>query len=363
VLAIWAVAWIPSDFGADTNEGFLVHGKLTHEQLGHLPIKREYSFTARSDGANWSISCLLDAKSDSRECLAVGNEQGVFILEDVSKGVEKMKAKGELVGPNDHIAEITPYGPPNSASWPQLGPIWITYLSAAYLRQADPLKMPPPVSLNVAGGSSIWSFQKPYYEKSRWLANDLSGLPNEFVAMDEEEYLKGIRNDQLVRIKAYPRPFEKGFTNIVFKVLAYQEVFGKQLPKISQLDVFWIAFPAIKYEKIHHFTIEASDFSRPPLARIPEPIISGVAAVADMRKTTNGVPIVVNYLASNSFPAADELPRFAGFADGVKKSLALELPKFARRVSPLYFWFTVFVISVIFGALYFRNQKISHNDS
>jgi len=218
---------------------------------------------------------------------------------------------------------------PNFVLTPQLGPVWLAYLSSWVLSNADPAKVPPPVGLNVAGGSSL-PLLFDYRQRAIWRTDKDSRLPVEFLSMDEDGYIKGPLGDQLVRAQRYPPPWDKGFTNIVFRVDLFQDFSGYHLAKKSTLDVFWVWKSNL--ERIHRFTVEAQQFESAPISPIPQPGTSGVAIVTDGRLSTVSGPIIVSYV-SNRFLGTGEIASLPQFKDAVRQSLASRPPRFATPPS------------------------------
>ena len=218
-------------FAAD-HPGFVVRGTVSHDQFGTYPTQQNFRFVARSAGCQWTISLLEEPKRLFDEVLAVGNSNGVFITMDITSAVREKRARGELKGINMAQSVTLTNTVPVMVLAPHVGPIWLTYLSACYLKNADPARMPPPIALNIAGGSPLPMFAR-YYQKSIWSTDAATGLPNEFVSLDDEGYQKGIVTDQLVRLQRFSPPFDKGFTNVVFKVSEHENFSGYSLPKKS----------------------------------------------------------------------------------------------------------------------------------
>jgi hypothetical protein len=76
---------------------FVVQGTVFHEQFGRPSRKEMHPFTARVEGSSWSISTTEDSR-DNLELLAVGNEDGVFVMLDTSKLRKMREAQGFPVG-------------------------------------------------------------------------------------------------------------------------------------------------------------------------------------------------------------------------------------------------------------------------
>ena len=307
-----------SVFADDLGLNFVVHGTVYHEQFGAYPRQESYRFIARSQGCKWSISAVEEPKKLIDEVLAVGNDQGVFITLDLTTSFQEAHDSGKTRAVNNAQAIAMTNLVPSCTLAAYLGPIWLTYLSGCYLKNADPAKMPATVSLNVAGGSSLPLFDL-YPQKSFWQVDEITGLPKEFFSMDEDGFQKGLVNNQLINLGRYSAPFDKGFTNITFHVVNYEKFSGCSLPQKTILEVFWIEKNNL--ERVHRFTIEAERFEQSPTSPLPEPTTKGIAAVADARLATQNGPIILQYLGTNRFLKTEELTNLAGFKEAVRLSL------------------------------------------
>lgn len=303
--------------------GFVVHGTVRHQQFGPQPYQKQFKFHARSAGCAWTMSCADAAGPPDREIKAVGNEQGVFLVFDLKEAVAQARSKGQPVPKNTAEAMVLRNSVPNSTLAPQVAPVWFAFLSGCFLEHADPLRMPLPVALNVVGGSSPPPFVE-HYQRCTLTRDERTGLPVAFAALDEDGYLRGYLRGQVVRAERYPPPFDTGFTNVTYQVAEHTEFMGYRLPKRATLEVYWIAIPAYRLERIHTFEIEADRFETAPPAPPPQPTLSGVTLVADARLWISNSPVIVPYSASNRFFGVDELERLPEFKRAVSASIGAQ---------------------------------------
>lgn len=345
---------------------FVVEGTLEHEQFGRVPRHAIYTFSARSEGSVWAISSKQRRRETSNEVMAdgvsaVGNDEGVFIAADYTTQQRKLVEKGqpgpraESIIPNTSVAIVMTNTVPCCLMATELGPIWLTYLSASYLKREDDQRILAPVALNVAGGSPLPTFTMFYLDCLRTVDGE-TGLPKELVCMDDG-FLRAISGGELVKVQRLPPPFDKGFTNIVFKVLDYEVFSGCKLPNRSTLEVFWVY--KSKLEIIHRFTIKAERFEHAPAAPIPEPSINGIATVVDGRMSTTNGPVLVHYFATNRFLQQSELTRVPEFADDVMRSLnrrPMGLPLRGRSGLRFFMLGVLLVIMIIFLYVLLRKK-------
>jgi hypothetical protein len=307
---------------------FVVQGTVQHEQFGSAPRSTEYTFTARCEDGNWSVSSRERPEGLADEVLAVGNDRGVFLTADLAREQRKALEKGRTVVNRSECVVMT-NTVPNWLLAPELGPIWLTYLSARCFDTADPHRIPAPVALNVAGASSLPLFAT-YYLGCQRVLDSSTGLPKELVCSDDG-FLRGMVHGQLVNVQRLPPPFDKGFTNIVFRVLEYETFLGSQLPKRSTLEVFWVW--QSRLERIHQFTIQADLITQVPTSPIPQPTTRGIASVVDGRISTTNGPVLVSYLATNRYLEPSEVTRLPAFAEAVRRSLTMQRPALPFRTS------------------------------
>jgi hypothetical protein len=306
---------------------FLVHGHVTFIQAGSNPRKDYYRFTARNGSGAWSISAAQEPRVMFEDILAVGSSNGVFITFDMSGAAADLRAKGADV-PNTSQAIVSRDPVPNSSFAIPLGPVWLTYLSAAYLADADRRKVSPPTALNIAGGCTLPPAVE-YYQKADWHVKEDSGLPEWFISMDEEGFRKGPISGNLVRLDKYSPPFDRGFTNILFQVKRYSSFQGHNFPAEAELEVYWIKNG--KRERLHQFIITATDFEAPGSAPLPEATTRGVAIVSDWTLKTKRGPILLEYMATNRFLNANELTNLGSFQAAVRESLERIPPTLALQ--------------------------------
>jgi hypothetical protein len=279
----------------------------------------------------------------------VGNAKGLFVSIDLSSGRERRLQLGEVVGPNQAQATVQTNTVPNTIMAPELGPIWLTFLSSCILAKADPNRFPPPTLLNVAGGCPVPPFRE-YYQRSSWRTDDETGLPLTFYSVDSEAFQKGVSGDHVVPLSRYLPPFDHGVTNITFQVLEQTNVFGLSLPVKAVLNVFWIE--QNKREKIHEFKIEATRFDQLPSSTILAPTLPGIALVSDARGCDSGHPIVIEYVATNRFLETAELAQLTENEGVFRHTLTLTQPR-ARsdRAGKALFWAGSALVSVAFAVL------------
>lgn len=306
---------------------FIVHGSVLHEQFGSHPMRESYHFIARSDGCQWSISTIQEPKGLIDEALAVGNDQGVFITFDLTSSFQKAYQAGKTKAINNAQAVAMTNVIPNCTLAPCLGPIWLTYLSSCYLKTADASEMPAPVSLNVAGGNSLPLFDA-HPQKSSWLIESTTGLPVEFHSLDTGGFVKGMTHGQLVNLQKYPAPFDKGFTNINFRVMKYVMFQSASFPQMATMEVFWVNNSNL--ERIHRFSMVTEQYDPPPPTPIAQPTTKGIAVITDGRLVTTNGPIILQYLGTNRFLKSEELTNLPGFKEAVKLSLNRKTPIIAN---------------------------------
>jgi len=202
---------------------------------------------------------------------------------------------------------------------PELGPIWLAYLSSTWFETADPsAPMIPPTALNVAGGNFIPLFSS-YSQRSFWRLERSTGLPEDFQSRDDTGNILGIVDGQLVVGARQSPPFDKGFTNIVYKVTEHERVMGRMLPKKCVMEVYWT--PHEKLELIHRYSIIGQSFETNTAKTVPFPSINGIAIVSDGRLLTTNGAIQLVYFATNRFLSPKELTNLSDFKEAVELSL------------------------------------------
>jgi hypothetical protein len=337
---------------------FVVEGKIEHHQYGSHPFHEVYNFRARSEGEAWSVS-MGQARSREHNFMAVGTVEGIFINFDLRSSNQRRREEGLPSGWNDSQSVVLSNTVPNFVLKPYLGPIWLTYLSAHYFSEAESGSLiPPPFAYNIAGGSPLPPYSD-YRQRSIWTLEESTGLPAELVSMDDDGYLKGMLAGHLAKAAPYPSPFDKGFTNLVFKVMETKEFLSAALPKKASLEVFWVKNGRL--ERIHLLILEASAFHEAPAAPIPQLAPLGLAAIVDARIHTSEGPALVHYAASNRFLAVEELQQLPAFKDAVRHSLYNKPPPLIEARDRPTFLIPVAILFVIFIPLIYWLLKARHS--
>jgi hypothetical protein len=296
---------------------FVVRGTVRHSQLGVAPRQSTYNFLARSDGCTWLISSkkLSDATFD--EVTAIGNGERVFILMNMASQIARNRSRGQTVGLNESQAVVMPTPVPVLEAAPELGLIWLTYLSSCYFTNTGSNRIYAPIALNIAGGT-VLPPAMVYYLGGVWQLDEHTMLPSALAGIDDG-YAKGLLSGRLVNAYRYSPPYQDGFTNLLFKVTLCEQALGMRLPKKADLQVLWMRTG--KPEPIHEMAIEADAFDAVPITPIPEPSPRGITIVTDARLSTSNGPVLLGYLATNEYLAAASLTNLPDFQAAVRRSL------------------------------------------
>lgn len=333
-----------------TSPNFVVSGRATHQQFGKYAFVHQYTFTARASGTNWSLSVLPQGGSVIDQFLAVGNDKDAFVTLDFSRFVRTRRAAGHQMGPNESEAVVLSTGVPSTIHTPPImGAIWLTYLSAGLFKRADPDRFPVPVTCNVVSGNYVAPMAY-YFQVARWVASPDTGLPERFVSLDDGTH-KEYYGNTLVRLGPYPKPYDRGFTNIVFSVRAYKKFRNWQQPAEAYLEVWWLPINGRALERVHSCTVIAEYFADPPAAPVPPPIPVGIARITDLRLSTSNGPIVLHY-TSNRFLDRGELLQLPTYTQAVHESLETHQVRIVKPQSPYVFWALAGLATIGAGALF-----------
>jgi hypothetical protein len=331
------------------SQDFVVEGTVTHSQFGHLPREESWRFSARTEGESWSASVLPTRESHWSQIMAIGNPRGVFVIMEFSPAL-----RGRTV--NTSQALVMSNTVPTSLLAPEVGPIWLVYLSRNYMEQ-PPRRIPPPVPFNVAGGASLPNFE-PYSLEAHWEYDPTTRFIRRLVTLDDGKE-RALLGGKLVEVGTYPPPFNKGFTNLVFEVLSHEKYEGQMFPKKSQLDVFWVS--GGKREMVHRYIIEATRFRTPPSTSIPEPELNGIGAISDGRLSHSKNPVVVPYLATNRFLTPEEIMNLPAFKQALMQATTFQPTVLPAAQGPterrLFVLCILFLATLVFVFLAFKLSK------
>jgi len=293
-----------------TEAGFEVNGVATRrESNGRVSMRYEF-WVAVQDG-RWRIDAVpLDEsgpRADAPSIHVAASRQGLYQV--------------ERYGPRYSNALILPLPIPNHD--PLLGSIWLAYCSSGYLSGQPGHPIAVPVTDSVVSGfpAMLWAGPGLEYRQLSWwqTSPDEPKLPVRFVS----------KHDGTIRIphalgvietgQVFPRPYDKGYTNIVYEVEESTEGGGYRLPKRSKLEVYRLrplpgggggpgALMAVGPPEVA-YTVEivaktVAEFNEEIV--VPPPRAGG-GAVSDWRFAWSNHPVCVIYFSTNRWPDVAEV--------------------------------------------------------
>lgn len=193
-----------------------------------------------------------------------------------------------------------------------IGPLWLMLASSSTLRGSKDNRVPPVVTL---GLFEIELYhQRPFLQRAYWqIQDDYPNLPLSAVYLDDGETKT---SPQFAPAKRNP-PFDKGFTNVTYRVLEQSDISGFRVPSLAQLDTFR---PDLRGEPaLIHYTKYLARVERwsTNIQSIPFlPKLPGATVISDGRVfATAGVH---TYLAGQNWPTLEAVTNLPGFREKVR---------------------------------------------
>lgn len=229
----------------------------------------------RSDAAPESVLLNYESWSDATNVYTAG-----YLKPD-----DRTRIVNELPTPSRSraavgLAFIEKAVVPRGDSNPLIGAIWYAYCSRCYLQTLKKSEMEPPFSVN----DDLYFYQR-----------GITNLPVLWQPLDQEPYLPSWivflhqgkvlnRDSKEVRL---PAPFNKGFTNAVFRVISIRSSGGRVYPQHTTLE---IQYPlpddrkkSLSLRRIQFYDFEITNSTVLPSAFNFVPELSATVNVIDRR--------------------------------------------------------------------------------
>lgn len=281
--------------------GFEVQGEFTWEILGDNSEHRKFwrfDFGAKVAGPIWEIRVQPRPGATARDIrlesfLAACDGSTIYDVCYFLRG-------GSEGGVFPHVV-------PNHE--PYFAPVWLAFCSGAYFQELCTNQIPVPIPENVFSGNSIRGLLAlEYWQTAFWdLADSPPRTPRLFQSVDDGRIKRARGNWYVITEERYAPPWERGFTNIVFRVDDYAAVGPFSLPRSAELEVYWLRPPAPRPVLLHRMTVTVREAVATNVAIIVPPALRGVAWVGDWRFTVSNRLAQVTYVTTNRFLSHDEV--------------------------------------------------------
>jgi len=238
--------------------GFEVSGTITFSQPEHRETPHsQVRFSIKVQDELWFLR--LEPKTAEPFDLIEAAYDGVQVycvtmLETAAK--KEIHKHPELLGKlplanawiyNGHILHIP------HVHW--AGPIWLAYGSGTYLKSRTNNMIEPVTTLSVGGVE--YDPLARFLQKAEWeLATVAPFLPTKVIY-----YADGVIRVRGVEAGRFPPPFDNGFTNAIYEVIAFTNISGLAFPRVAVLTVFSpkiTGVPQRNLRVINQYTIELS---------------------------------------------------------------------------------------------------------
>jgi hypothetical protein len=261
-------------------------------------------FNAIVKDQNWYIKLTQDTKNvydyqeisyDGKYCYDLSNMKWI---------IEERQKNGKAVGNNVATGWIVRDTFFRSVFAHEAGPIWLAYGSKYFFKNLTNNIIEPIIAYNsepIVSATTKLTKQKIDLN----LCQDFPGLPTKIIFHD-----MGIELTEPIT-KRDP-PYDKGFTNVVFDVLATTNYSGMILPTDVKVDVFCPSETGLNLT--YSYRISKVNIKLPPTDFSFKPTIPGLTHITDGRFAAEAG--LISFNVKSNWPSETEVHSLPQFAHG-----------------------------------------------
>jgi hypothetical protein len=235
---------------------------------------------------NWFVRIKVNAEGAYDYQEASYDSTNLYYVGSMEQILKNKRAEGIAVGQN--IATGWIYKRPilHTTFAHEVGIIWLAYASAYYFQALTNDMAEPVISIGVSSG--VYNEQHDYKQRVEWSTFEGKlNLPRKAVYFED-----GVRRPLqplLSRTKTelhYPSPYDRGYTNAIFRVLQTTNLEGFTVPVVAELETFVPLSggrKATDLAKINHYYLIGTNFAPRGAMAGMQPKLPGVTAVSDAR--------------------------------------------------------------------------------
>lgn len=299
-----------------------VHGTMdwiVFEVTG-AELANTIDFRVVSLGPQWWIFLKRHKFSDMDCTQAASDGTNCFYLVDMTTTRQRALAEGKVRGPNNGSARIIPGIVPRFEPDGALMTIWFAYLSHTYLDRNLDSKIPPPEVVYINDYNTATAIPQ-HCQLSRF--SSPPRLPQKAVFWEDgliRARPSNLRGQKDYKPQRWPKPYDRGFTNVIYVVETWTNMGDIQLPIKSYLfcyipKLFNNTSPPLNgndlqvYKKVSLQTL----FAQPSSSReqlLPD--LPGFTFVRDERFTNAGLASIDYAISNNWFSELEvkQLPEY-----------------------------------------------------
>lgn len=242
-----------------------------------------FRIVVRKNG--WELRFKADgAVEDYDQVSSEGTNTYYFVM--MRSGIEEQRARGEKTGDNIASGLVLKRGVPNADTYDPAGPIWLTFASGGYFRSRasneGSIDVPSGVSSDAGHDVQLFAVLKP----ARWKVNRETGLPSELNIFETSAAHGPIMANGAYRSRQWPKPYDQGFTNSVFRVESEREFNGTSWPQKATYQILWMKSGGSSSNDLWirlEYTIIATNYFDPQEELRFPPNVPGITTVNDAR--------------------------------------------------------------------------------
>lgn len=326
---------------------FKLQGQLTIDtylngQLQRQPYKH---FTVVSDGCRW----LIESSNQEEDFYNLKYSDGE-LLYNVARIPDKAFGRSESDRrPTNQYHVITEANPVPFEDHSGISLVWLAYCSSCYLNTVYDDRLRP-----------VWMLDDPTLRDEGFTlrANveryDLQ-LPHHITYINDG-FFRTLEHNSRVTFRA-PPPFDKGYTNAVYKALQTTNVSGIIIP--TQFEFVRYAVSKLKDRFILGVRVRASGIVTQITSHVTSddfsPQLEGLTFVQDARfaKANPGLPIMNYHTTNVAFLKSDDANVVKARRIAARNKAATESAKQPRAMQRLL----LLVVAILFGGFAFKTFR------
>jgi len=322
-------------------DGYVIH-KITLES-GVVARSSITLFTLWVAGSTWRLALLQTNDLDGIEAGYDGTN--LIRLIHFEHAIEEQKKSSKPVGINVASADIMNTPVPQFLDAPAISFLWFAYASKEYLKSAPKDQLRPIELFSIDPG--FFEVCRSGYEQRALLLRSTSPP---FLPETAIYYWDGVLLRSRSLIKRTP-PFEKDFTNSVFRALMFTNVNNLHIPIHCTLITFALKASATNcsdtYVKCRAEIVVTNVVTNIHLSRFT-PECPGNTRVLDRRYMNDNPSIpVIGYMVNSNWLPTDQVRASSGYAKARATHAALNLVIIASQRPRIISRATVLLLVVI----------------
>jgi hypothetical protein len=312
--------------------------------------QRASRFAVASNDRQWWIRITPENTEVTDYYMICCDGIDTYSYEMLETGVRLRAQRGEYVASNIAAGHIRRGNLPRHRGAHEAGALWLAFASAYYLNKESSGYLEPAATLNVNSGNDLEPYQILRQKTTVSRFKQKPFLPSEVVYYDDGRYRIPGSDSPHATIQ-FPPPYQKGFTNTVYRVITATNVAGLTVPLRAEMTTYVPkrdGTHSTHLRMIAQYEILTTNVTELGSWNMDCRELPGVTFVHDYRFAEVLSPVyAVTYFCTNSFPAEEEVKQYPQFT----QALAEARDVFGEVRPPHHFGRLFVIISFAFGVI------------